>query len=107
MKNMTALTSSVLFGFILLTSIVDAGAISIGLNIYSNKIKDQCGDKTSGSFASAFSQNEWEEALITGKFESKVKEICPQLHTYNMQWTPYLFEFSYEYANDTGKEPTL
>ena len=106
MKNITTLTSSVFFGFMLLTSIVDAGAISRGLYIYTKEIKDQCGDKTSGAFAAAFSQKEWEEALITGKFELKVKEICPQLHTYKIQWTPYLFEFSYAYANDTGKEPT-
>lgn len=105
MKKITKLTLTSLFGFAMLTTTVDAGNINKGQKIYSTKIKGQCNDKTGSTFAKAFKQKEWEGAFKEGKFEAKVKEVCPGLETYKEKWTPHLFEFSYEYASDTGNEP--
>ncbi len=105
MKNVTKLALTTLFGFALLTTAVEAGSINKGQKIYGKKIKGQCGDKTGGEFAATFKQKEWEDAFKAGAFEAKVKEVCPGLETYKEKWTPHLFEFSYEYASDTGNEP--
>lgn len=105
MKNVTKLALGTLFGFTMLTTTVDAGIINKGQKIYSTKIKDQCGDKTGGAFAATFNQKEWEDAFKAGIFDAKVKEVCPTLETYKEKWTPYLFEFAYEYAKDTGNKP--
>ena len=107
MENITKSCLGVLLGFTLLTFTVEAGSINIGQNIYSKIIKVQCGDKTGGEFAKSLSQAEWEEALKTGTFGSRVKEICPEIEAYKEKWTPFLFEFCYEYASDTGNEPTF
>jgi len=96
-----------LLGFVLLCSTVEAGSIDRGQNIYSKKIKVQCEDKTGGMFAKTFKQKEWEETFKKGTFGATVKEICPGLEDYKETWTPYLFEFCYEYASDTGKEPSF
>ena len=105
MKNITQFAFTVLLGFILFTTTVDAGSIKKGQKIYVQKIKDLCAGKSAGAFAATFTQIEWENAFKVGKFETKVKKICPTMKSYNEQWTPYLFEFAYEYASDTGKEP--
>jgi hypothetical protein len=107
MKNIAKSFLGTLLGFALLTITVEAGSIDIGQNIYSKIIKVQCGDKTGGEFAKSFSQEGWEEALKTGTFGSKVKEICPGIEAYKEKWTPFLFEFCYEYASDTGNEPAF
>lgn len=105
MENIAKSFFGALLGFTLLTFTVKAGSIDIGQNIYSKIIKVQCGDKTGAEFAKSSSQDEWEEALKTGTFGAKVKKICPGLEVYKEKWTPFLFEFCYEYASDTGKNP--
>ena len=105
MENLTKFARWALLGFALSTSVIEAGSIDIGQNIYAKMIKVQCGDKTGGEFAKSLRQKEWEEAFKTGTFGVKVKEICPGLEEYKEKWTPFLFEFCYEYASDTGKEP--
>lgn len=105
-KIVSKLALTALFGFAILATTVDAGIIKKGQMIYVKKIKGQCTGKTAGAFAATFTQKEWENAFKAGKFEAKVKEICPPMESYNEKWTPYLFEFAYAYANDTGKEPT-
>lgn len=104
MKNITQIAFTALLGFTLLTTTVDAGSIKKGQKIYVKKIKDQCIGKTAEEFAATFTQKEWENAFKAGKFEVKVKEICPTMESYNEKWTPYLFEFAYEYASDSGNK---
>ncbi len=105
MKNITKLAVAALFGFAMLSTTANAGSINKGQKIYGKKIKGQCGDKTGGEFAAAFKQKDWEKAFKDGKFEAKVKEVCPKMETYKEKWTPHLFEFANEYASDTGNEP--
>jgi len=105
MKNITKLALTALFGFAMMTTAVNAGSINKGQKIYIKKIKGQCADKTGADFAAAFKQAEWQEALKAGKFEAKIKELCPDMTKYKEKWTPHLFEFANEYASDTGNEP--
>jgi hypothetical protein len=107
MRNVTKSVLTALFGFAMLTTAINAGSINKGQKIYDKKIKGQCGDKTGGAFAATFKQKEWEDAFKTGIFEAKVKEVCPTVETYKEKWTPYLFEFAYEYAKDTGNKPAF
>lgn len=105
MKNITKLAVAALFGFAMLSTTANAGSINKGQSIYGKKIKGQCGDKTGGEFAAAFTQKDWQAAFKAGTFEAKVKEVCPQMETYKEKWTPHVFEFANEYASDTGNEP--
>ena len=105
MKKITTLALIALFGFAMTTTAVQAGSINKGQKIYGKKIKGQCGDLGGGKFAASFKQKEWEDAMKAGKFEAKVKEVCPKVETYKEKWTPHLFEFAVEYASDTGNEP--
>jgi hypothetical protein len=103
-KIVSKLVLTALFGFTILATTVDAGIVKKGQMIYVKKIKGQCTGKTAGAFAATFTQKEWENAFKIGEFKVKVKEICPSMESYNEKWTPYLFEFAYEYASDTDKE---
>jgi len=105
MKKISTLALTALFGFMMMTTAINAGSINKGQRIYSKKLKGQCEDKSGGDFAAAFKQKEWEAAFKAGTFEAKVKEFCPNLETYKDKWTPDLFEFANEYASDTGNEP--
>jgi hypothetical protein len=104
MKNISKLALIALFGLAMTTTAATA-SINKGQKIYGKKLKGQCGDIGGGKFAASFKQKEWEDAMQAGKFEDKVKEVCPKLETYKAKWTPHLFEFAVEYASDTGNEP--
>ena len=105
MKIITKLALTALLGSALLST-AQAGNINKGQSIYGKKIKAHCGNKTGGEFAATFTQAQWQEALKAGKFEAKLKEVCPDVKKYKEKWTPHIFEFANEYASDTGNEPS-
>ncbi len=98
MKNITKLALIALFGFMMTTSVANA-KIAKGQSIYGKKIKGACGDKPATDLTQKYKQKEWEAILKAGTFEAKVKEVCPDLN-YKEKWTPHLFDFVYEYAQD-------
>lgn len=100
MKNITKLAVAALLGLTILSTTASAGSISKGQKIYTKKIKGQCEDKIATDFTKVLKQKEWEDTLKAGKFEAKVKEICPNMSKYKEKWTEHLFEFAYEYAAD-------
>ena len=100
MKNITKLAVAALLGLAVMTTSASAGSITKGQKIYSKKIKGQCGDKIATDFTKVLKQKEWEELYKAGKFEDKVKEICPDITKYKEKWSEDLFEFAYEYAAD-------
>ena len=100
MKNITKLAISALLGLAVISTTASAGSITKGQKIYSKKIKGQCGDKVATDFTKVLKQKEWEELYKSGKFEAKVKELCPEMTTYKEKWSEDLFEFAYEYAAD-------
>jgi hypothetical protein len=100
MKNITKLAVAALLGLAVMTTSASAGSITKGQKIYTKKIKGQCGDKIATDFTKVLKQKEWEEIYKAGKFEAKVREICPDLSKYKEKWSEDLFEFAYEYAAD-------
>jgi len=100
MKNITKLAVASLLGLAVITTTASAGSIAKGQKIYTKKIKGQCEDKIATDFTKVLKQKEWEEILKAGKFEAKVREICPNMSKYKEKWTEDLFEFAYEYAAD-------
>jgi hypothetical protein len=100
MKNITKLAVAALLGLAVMTTSASAGSITKGQKIYTKKIKGQCGDKIATDFTKVLKQKEWEELYKAGKFEAKVREICPDLTKYKEKWSEDLFEFAYEYAAD-------
>ena len=100
MKNLTKLAVAALLALTVLSTTASAGSITKGQKIYGKKIKGQCGDKIATDFTKVMKQKEWEEIFKAGKFEAKVRELCPDLTKYKEKWTEDLFEFAHEYAAD-------
>ena len=100
MKNLTKLAVAALLGLAILSTTASAGSITKGQKIYTKKIKGQCGDKIATDFTKVMKQKEWEKVFKDGKFEAKVKELCPNMSKYKEKWTEDLFEFAHEYAAD-------
>ena len=101
------LLMSILLGMSLLgLSITSANAdASKGQKIYSKKLKKACGF-TGAKFAAQHSQDEWEEIKEEGKFADEIKMICPNVNTKKIQkYLEDLYDFAYEYANDSGNVP--
>ena len=64
--------------------------------------------RTRRHIPSKHSQEEWESFQETAKFKAKFIEICPDVIESDIKdkWVPHLFDFSYEYANDSGNVPS-
>ncbi len=78
-----------------------------GQKIFIKKYKSACGFN-GAKFAAKHSQDEWQEIKDSGNFKKEFIKICPNLKESDIKdkWVPYLFEFSYEYANDSGNVPS-
>jgi len=79
--------------------------VAKGQKIYIKKMKRKCGI-TGSEFAGKHSQDQWEEIYDAGKLKDEIKSIC---HGYNIseQDIPHVYDFVYEYANDSGKIPNF
>ncbi|MEA1917069.1 MAG: cytochrome C [Campylobacterota bacterium] len=76
-----------------------------GLKYYSKKIKESCGGLSGADFAAKHSQMEWFEINEDGKMLEEIEVICPGVKV-KEKYVPHLYEFSYEYANDSGNVPS-
>jgi len=77
-----------------------------GRKIYVKNLKKIC-LMTSLVFAASHSQDEWEEIYDAGEFVNEVKKICPNITSeYNSEWTDNLYNFTYQYANDSENIPS-
>lgn len=86
------------------TLLADAGK---GQKIFIKKFKKSCG-MTGAKFASKHSQDEWEQIMEDGNFKNELMKICPDVKegTIKDKWIKDIYEFSYEYANDSGNVPS-
>jgi hypothetical protein len=81
-----------------------------GQKLYQKKLQKLCGT-TGAVFASAHSQGEWEEAMESGTLGEVMIEVCPEGETFfksdkfESKFKQHLFDFVYEYANDSGNVP--
>lgn len=90
----------------LATTTASADAVK-GQKLFSKKLKKPCGI-TGAKFASKHSQDEWEEIMEAGKFEDEIINICPNVKKgyVKPKWQEHIYDFSYEYANDSGNVPS-
>jgi Spy/CpxP family protein refolding chaperone len=78
-----------------------------GQKLFIKKFKKACGFN-GAKFASKHSQAEWEEINANGKFKEELMKICPNVKESDIKdkWLPHIYDFSYEYANDSGNVPS-
>jgi len=81
-----------------------------GQKIYQKKVKNLCGFNGS-KFAAKHSQDEWEELKDDGKFAEEMGKLCPRgkkIFTSDKfkKYLDDLYDFAYEYANDSGNVPS-
>ena len=108
MTRMTRLALAALCGSALLTTAAMAD-INKGKRTYMKKLKAPCGF-TGAKFAIKHTQDEWEQIKGAGKFRDEIIKICPKavkkaskLKTKEIN---DLYDFSYEYASDSGNIPS-
>ncbi len=99
-----ALTSVLVLG--ISTTIASASAVK-GQKLFVKKMKKAC-EMTGAKFAAFHSQDEWENLKESGKFENEIIKICPNIKKGDIKesWQGHIYEFSYEFANDSGNVPS-
>lgn len=75
-----------------------------GQTIYSKQLKSKCKGITGSDFAAKHSQDEWEEIYDAGKLGDEIKKICLG-NGLDEKLLPHIYDFAYEYANDSGNVP--
>ena len=78
-----------------------------GQKLFIKKFKKPCGFN-GAKFASKHSQDEWEKIMNDGKFKDELLKICPNIDSSKVKdkWIPHIYDFSYEFANDSGNVPS-
>jgi hypothetical protein len=78
-----------------------------GQKIFIKKFKSKCGFN-GAKFAAKHSQDEWETIMNNGKFKEEMIKICPNIKKGDVKdsWIQHIYDFSYEYANDSGNVPS-
>lgn len=78
-----------------------------GQKLFIKKFKEPCGFN-GAKFAAKHSQAEWEAIMKEGKFKDELIKICPNVKAedVNDSWIEHLYDFSHEYANDSGNVPS-
>ncbi len=93
-----------------LTAVTASADVDRGQKIYQKKVKKLCGFN-GAKFAAKHSQDEWEEIKESGKFADEMGKLCPKGDKYfhSDKFKKYiddLYDFAYEYANDSGNVPS-
>lgn len=78
-----------------------------GQKLFVKKLKKSCGIN-GAKFAAMHSQDEWEKIMEDGNFKNELKIICPKVDENKIKdkWIQHFYDFSYEYANDSGNVPS-
>lgn len=99
-----ALASSLLLGVVVNTASADSNK---GQKLFIKKLKKPCGFN-GAKFAAKHTQDEWEEIYEAGKFEDEIIKICPKVQKGDVKesWFEHIYDFSYEFANDSGNVPS-
>ncbi|HHH37884.1 MAG TPA: cytochrome C [Epsilonproteobacteria bacterium] len=104
MTKFTKLAVAALFAFAVVGTTASAD-VAKGQKLYSKKLKGACGF-TGAKFAAKHTQSEWEEIKNAGKFTDEVKTLCPKATKFKDKWADDVYDFSYEYASDSGNVPS-
>jgi len=98
----------VVVGFFLAIGLVSSLSAddAIGQKVYSQMFKDKCG-MSGTKFAASHTQNDWQEILDAGEFESEMKTLCnDNIDAVPPKFVPHLFDFVHKYASDSGNVPS-
>jgi len=78
-----------------------------GQKLFIKKFKKPC-SFNGAKFAAKHSQDEWEQIMNDGKFKEELMKICPNIEESKIKdkWIPHIYDFSYEFANDSGNVPS-
>lgn len=87
------------------SSTLSADAVK-GQKLYSKFLKKSC-DMTGAKFAAVHSQDEWKQIKEAGNFEAEIIKICPNVKEGEIKESiqEHIFDFSFEFANDSGNVP--
>jgi len=103
MTHITKIVFAALLGSALLATTASADA-NKGKKIYMKKLKAPCGF-TGAKFARMHTQDEWEAIKEAGKMGEEIKKICPKSNL-KPKYENDIYDFSYEYAKDSGNVPS-
>ena len=104
MTKFSKVVLAALFAFAVMGTTASAD-VAKGQKLYSKKLKGACGF-TGAKFAAKHTQDEWETIKNAGKFVDEVKKICPKATKFKEKWANDVYDFSYEYASDSGNVPS-
>ena len=103
MNKIIELVFTTLVGIAVLLTIASAD-VNKGKKIYMKELKATCGFN-GAKFARAHTQDEWESIKEAGKFGLEVQNICPKSKL-KSKYENDIYDFSYEYAKDSGNVPS-
>jgi len=103
MNTITKLAVATLLGMALFSTTASAD-VKKGQKLYMKKMKASC-SFTGAKFAGKHTQDEWEAINSAGKFAEEAAKICPGLKLKD-KYVPHIYDFSYEYASDSGNVPS-
>ncbi len=109
MKSFSKVTLAALLGLSVLSTTVYADAAK-GQKLYTKKLKDVCG-VSGAKFAASHSQMEWETAKDDGTLSELFIGACPagadviNSDKFQKKFQSHIYDFVYEYANDSGNVP--
>jgi Spy/CpxP family protein refolding chaperone len=96
------LASALALGFMTTTASAD---VAKGQKLFSKKLKKGCG-MSGAKFAAQHSQDEWESIMEKGQMADEIKKLCPGVKEVKEKYIEHFYDFSYEYANDSGNVPS-
>jgi len=78
-----------------------------GQKLFIKKLKNDCGFNGS-EFAKKHTQDEWAKINNEGNFKEEIGKICPNadLSKIKDSWIEHIYDFSHEYASDSGNVPS-
>ncbi|SFV52300.1 hypothetical protein MNB_SV-8-384 [hydrothermal vent metagenome] len=103
MTKFTKLALAALLGLAVFSTTASAD-VKKGQKLYMKKMKAACGF-TGAKFAAKHTQDEWEAIKGAGKFAEEAAKICPGVKI-KPKYINDIYDFSYEYASDSGNVPS-
>ena len=94
-----------LLGMAVMTTTASAGDAAKGQKLFSKKLKGPC-KMTGAKFAAKHSQDEWEEINEAKKMGEEIAKICGEGVSVKDKLLPFIYDFAYEFANDSGNVPS-
>ena len=87
--------------FMCLSSVLASSDLEEGANFYKQKLRTVC--LFSGNvMAQKHTQHEWQVFFEAGRLSEEIQKLCPQSSRLNEAELRPLYEFLYEFANDSG-----